>query len=436
MGIILGIQGESIEENFKLMQETLKHRGKQTTHKENNLLLSSTNIQKNNNLTLLLDGVIYNNLPILESINKYLNNGKSLEESVTRTIKQLDGDYSLAISNGETLILARDSLGTKPLYYGENKQCSAFASEKKALNQININEIKTLLPGHILHNKEIKKIINPLPWEKTETEIENLSYLEIKDKLKNLIVESTQKRIQNTNKVALLFSAGVDSTILATILKKENITRKAYVVGDKNSPDVKYAQETAKKLDMELETIPVTEEKVKETLDPVIEAIEEFNIMKIGVGMTLYLASQKAHQDGYEIILAGQGADELFAGYSKCLRLYDENKPINYYLKEYIKNMHHVNLERDNKITSACQMEVRTPYLDPKLVEFALNIPEKYKIKSNQDKLRKHILREIALELDVPEEIAHRPKKAAQYGSGIHKILTKKILKHNQKYKS
>jgi len=62
-------------------------------------------------------------------------------------------------------------------------------------------------------------------------------------------------------------------------------------------------------------------------------------------------------------------------------------------------------------------------------VNITLNTPLKYKIHGSNDRLRKCILREVAKDLGVPQEIVKRPKKAAQYGSGIHKILTKKILK-------
>jgi len=63
-----------------------------------------------------------------------------------------------------------------------------------------------------------------------------------------------------------------------------------------------------------------------------------------------------------------------------------------------------------------------------------LNVPIKYKL-DDDDNLRKCILREIAKDIGVPSEIVRRPKKAAQYGSGIHKILVKKVLR-DENYKN
>jgi asparagine synthase (glutamine-hydrolysing) len=91
--------------------------------------------------------------------------------------------------------------------------------------------------------------------------------------------------------------------------------------------------------------------------------------------------------------------------------------------------MYHVNLERDDAVSMANGVELRVPFLDKDIIDLALDIPGIYKIKDNEDILRKHILRDVAKSIGVPGYIADRPKKAAQYGSGINKILKKKALR-------
>ena len=91
--------------------------------------------------------------------------------------------------------------------------------------------------------------------------------------------------------------------------------------------------------------------------------------------------------------------------------------------------MYHVNLERDDAVSMANGVELRVPFLDNDIINLSLDIPGKYKIKDNEDILRKHILRDVAKSIGVPDYIADRPKKAAQYGSGINKILKKKVLR-------
>lgn len=151
---------------------------------------------------------------------------------------------------------------------------------------------------------------------------------------------------------------------------------------------------------------------IKDALRPVLEAIEEFNVMKIGVAMPLYFASRAAHADGLQVILAGQGADELFGGYHRYLRLYEEGEDkLVEAFKADIQEMHHVNLERDDATAMATSTELRVPFLDKEIINIAFNIPIEYKIKGSDDTLRKHILRDLALDMGVPAFIAKRPKR-------------------------
>jgi asparagine synthase (glutamine-hydrolysing) len=185
-------------------------------------------------------------------------------------------------------------------------------------------------------------------------------------------------------------------------------------------------------MNLPLKTKIIDLDDVKNYLIPVLDAIEEFNVMKIGVGMPAYIASEIAHEDGLKVILSGQGADELFAGYNRYLGFYNEKGELAQEdLKKDILNLYHVNLQRDDAVTMANSIELRVPYLDLDIINTAMNIPMKYKINGKKDKLRKCILREVGAELEIPAEIVNRPKKAAQYGSGIHKML-KKVLKEEQ----
>ena len=77
-------------------------------------------------------------------------------------------------------------------------------------------------------------------------------------------------------------------------------------------------------------------------------------------------------------------------------------------------------------------VELRVPYLDKDVINIALKMPYNYLLKSSDDNIRKHILRDVALKIGVPPEIALRPKKAAQYATGIDKIIRKKLLKKEE----
>ncbi|RBQ22592.1 Amidophosphoribosyltransferase [Candidatus Methanobinarius endosymbioticus] len=420
------------------------------TNSNNNF---NSNINSSNNFN---NNDIEDDLIVVNLLWNYFDQYSDLKKAVFKVNELLDGEYAYAIFDGENLAISRDKLGIIPIYYYINSSFyNVFASEKKALWKIGIDDsdICSLQPGHILYNWELFSPENR-PWDKNyisklnifdkfndynnyinfnNYDINEMNYNKIKEKLLELLIFSINKRINGLDKVGLIFSGGVDSAILANLLNKnyDNLDLNLYTVGVENSQDLKYSRKIAKKHDLSLKTMIINEKLVKESLNPVLEAIEEPNLMKIGVGMTLYLATKMAFDDDVSAVLAGQGADELFGGYNRYLNSFNEknSKYIELELINDIKNGYKVNFERDNKIANSNGVELRVPYLDETLVNFSLKIPIQYKIQSNEDKLRKKILRDIALDIGLDEEIAMRPKKAAQYGSGIHKILIKKVLK-------
>lgn len=392
-------------------------------------------------------------------------NDNYLLKAVKVIIRQLDGDYSFAIYDKDynDLIVSRDPIGVKPMFYGIKDDLKGFASERKALWKagFNDNEIKNLKPGSILYNFNeidleddlINKIINTDFKMLKSSYNEYKDYLDIKDSydvykelLRDDIYSAVEKRVENIVNIGLIFSGGVDSTILAVILKDiaekrekdENLKPlhiTLYAVGLENSQDISFSKRIAEDLELELKTIIIDEDIIRNSVEDVLTAIEDANIMKLGVGMTIYLATKAIHEDGIKVALSGQGADELFGGYNRYLKHFEDNTLFDAYFNldeeiyHDIANLYHVNLERDDAVSMANGVELRVPFLDKEVINLALDIPGKFKIKNNEDLLRKHIIRDLALDIGVPEYIALRPKKAAQYGSGINKKLKKKILK-------
>lgn len=442
-----------------------------------------------NNLVLVFNGEIYNfnkleeflkendenySKPKSDSqllanlINYYYNsNDENLLESVKSVINELDADYSFAVYDKKhnNLAISRDPIGVKPLFYGidEEKGLKVFASEKKALWKAGIADgnIHDLTPGCILYNWKtvdlednlINKLINTDFKEIKSNYNEYKDFLETKDSyevykelLRDDLYSAVEKRVNNISNIGLIFSGGVDSTILAVLLKQITEKRnnndnsiplniKLYSVGVENSQDIKFSKEIAEELDLPIKTVIIDETVVKESIKPVLTAIEDDNVMKLGVGMTIYLAAKAMKEDNIKVALSGQGADELFGGYNRYLKHFEENSLFDAYfaldeeIYHDIANMYHVNLERDDAVSMANGVELRVPFLDNDIIDLALDIPGIYKIKDNEDILRKHILRDVAKSIGVPDYIADRPKKAAQYGSGINKILKKRVLK-------
>ena len=478
MCAIVGITGEDISRELYEMLIALKHRGPdgsgvlvdhEIIHGElkdlrvpegdfglgHNLLsivgCESAQPLKLDDLILICNGEIYNYRElkkdlkyefksdsdcevILHLIKKFYQD--SLMPAVLETVKYLDGDYAFAVYDGKDLAVVRDPVGVKPLYFGENKieKVYAFASERKALWKIGIGEVRTLPPGCMLYNwrmvktDRLKPVINKNSNDNLMKSNNSSDYL--KSQLNHYLHEAVEKRLKGLSEVGVMFSGGVDSTLLAYLSKELDVDTILYTVGHKDSVDVKYAESAAELMDLPIRTKIVDVEDIKYYLPLVLRSIEEFNVMKLGVGLPVYIAAEMAHNDDLKVILSGQGADELFAGYHRYLEYYQsKGEEVKEDLISDLLNIYHVNLQRDDAVTMASSVELRVPYLDLDVINMAINIPIKYKIDNNNDSLRKCILRRVALESGIPKEIAFRPKKAAQYGSGIHKILVRKVLK-------
>ena len=404
--------------------------------------VSRTQPISNDNLTLVFNGEIYNFRTMKNFLNKvgveeeitsdseillylidFYAKKMDLLKAVQAAIRLIDGDYAFAVYDGENLAIARDPLGVKPLFYSQNKDIKGFASTRQSLKEVGLTDIDTLKPEHILYN-----------WE--DISPSQAIYEKIFDgdvaKIDKMLRLSVIKRVEGLRELGVIFSGGLDSSYLALLLKEisENIPLKVklYAVGAEGSQDVEAAIYASKFLNMDLEICEVTEELVREALPQVVKAIGDDNLMKVGVGLTTYFATKMVADDGIKVAFSGQGADELFGGYKRYLKSFVDGT-LNYDLRVDMSNMYHVNLERDDACSMLNGVELRLPFLDKTLVELVLNIPDNKKIVSMHDDMRKSILRKLAFEEGLDYEIAYRPKKAAQYGTGIDKILRKKIIK-------
>ncbi|MFT4261239.1 MAG: diphthine--ammonia ligase [Candidatus Woesearchaeota archaeon] len=343
-------------------------------------------------------------------------------------IDDFDGVYAFAYKKGDELILARDKIGVKPLWYYFDGGEFGFASEKKALLAMGFEKkyVVELNPRKILtYDIKTKKITF---IERKYFEVKEKDSKNIKQKLKQLLNESIKKRLSD-KKTALLLSGGVDSSYIALKLKQLGVNFKCYVAGMKepglkDSEDVLKAKEIAKLLDLDLEVIEISLSQVPGYLKQVLPLIEDNNVVKAGVALPFYLCAKKAKEDGVKLLFSGLGSEEIFAGYER----HKNSININEECLAGLRKIYERDLYRDDVITMANNIELRLPFLDKKLVEFALTIPSKYKIADYS----KQIFRDISFDEGLPKDFAYRKKKAAQYGSNFDKAIAKLSKKENK----
>ncbi len=346
---------------------------------------------------------------------------KLIEKSkgVESVLKELDGVWAFAYWNGNRVVLSRDILGVKPLWYSlSNGFC--FASEKKALEKAGCLGIEELDPRHVLEfdlkNGKAKFVKRKFFSAKKSA----VNFERSVESLKRLLQDAVAKRVPE-KKFGLLFSGGIDSVLLATVFKEMGYSFTcffAYVKGFGEPADLKFARRAAKTLGLELEEIAVKKSDLPKLISEVVLLIESSNPVKVGVALPLYAACRKAKRRGIKVIFSGLGADELFCGYAR----FRESNNVQLDSINLLMQMHENDLYRDDVLSMNNSLELRLAFLDLNVIKFALPLAKKFKLSSKQNKI---ILREAARSLGVPNEFASRKKKAAQYGSNFDKGIGK-----------
>jgi asparagine synthase (glutamine-hydrolysing) len=324
------------------------------------------------------------------------------------------------VNNSRYIRLERDIVGVKPLFYGVDASAStlAFASERKALWEIEIDHAERIEPGQIIDIRDLNSIKRRkrIYHSSRDTAVIYDEMYAVDELVKLLKV--TINDHSNCN-IGLAFSGGVDSTVLWALLENREDTI-LYTVGIAGSQDIKGATNSARLLNADIRIIQLTLVDIEHLIPQVIRAIERCNPVDVAIAIPLYAIFNSSRKDGNKLVMTGQGADELFGGYKRHLNAYGSSQEaLSEMLRQDILNIARNNLERDNLIASSNSVELTLPYLALCVVNFASKIAVELKIK---DGINKYILRKAAARF-LPDQIAYRDKKALQYGSGVSRLL-------------
>lgn len=381
--------------------------------------------------------------------------------------------FAIWDNNKKKLFAARDRFGVKPFYYSFFNNSFYFSSEIKGLHIAGIKKEPNekvwasyfafgsygmpdetfwtnidQLPGGCFLELENKNLIIK-KWYNFEEEIAKQSKKrtleEVKKEYVALLKDSINLRFRADVSVGFNVSGGVDSSLLLALvnLQEDNSKINAYTFYTNNSDYdelpwvekiINQSQNSLTKVLLESDEVPVLTQEIQWQQDEPFGGIPTLAYAKI---------FEQAQKDEVLVLLDGQGMDEQWAGYDYYTQNNDSTiqgvqdspykvnmlsnsflaqaekplypRPFNdEVLNKQYRDLFYTKIPRalrfNDRISMAYSTELREPFLDHRLVEFAFSLPLDYKIKKG---ISKFILREIASEYFV-NDLVYAPKRPLQ----------------------
>lgn len=374
-------------------------------------------------VAVIYNGEIYNHV----GLRKQLDRSHSFEthgdgeviphlledSSMMETARSLRGMFAIAAVRDGVLHLARDPLGIKPLYWSRMDDRVVFGSEIKALLPITDPEtIEEFPAGHVFSTNTGLQRYWDLPAAGDSPE-ENGD-----DRLLSALTSAVEQRLMADVPVGLFLSGGLDSSVIAAIAVKFRPGIPTFAIGVDGSEDLAAARRVAQFLGTDHKEVILRREQVAFDLPHILHALESHDVDLVASAIPTYYVSKLARKR-VKVVLSGEGADEVFAGYDYLRRYRNGSGRLDQELRRLLRLMSSVNLQRVDRMSMAHGLEVRVPFLDLDVLRVAFSLPEEEKLNETTNKV---CLRRIAERL-LPKEIAERPKVVFAAGSGAEHLL-------------
>lgn len=438
-------------------------------------------------------------------------NNASLDAAVQPHVKmarELDGMFSFVLEHPAVVdaatspsvtsrvVAARDPLGIKPLYYATtaDKHCVLFMSELKALGALLqaankghgqgaavLNELATRLqefpPGHVWMREykssaqgvsaphdalscyyAVPYAVPPHLPDAAESAAKHSAV-----RLRAALEEAVRKRLRSDVPLGAFLSGGVDSSVICAMAARQlgSTPLHTFVVGLQGSSDLPASRLVAKHIGSVHHELTLSVDDLRKALPHVLLSLESFDCELVRSSLPCYFVAQLAAQHDIKVVLTGEGADELFAGYTYYSRYWDQPSKLHDELRRSLHAMHNINLQRVDRVTMAHGLEARVPFLDVDVIDAAMAVPPLLKMgpppsssspphavsaasKDNQDtapaaspiaasppakgsshaaqRVEKWILRYACADL-LPSEVLWRRKVQFDQGSGVDVLL-------------
>jgi len=329
------------------------------------------------------------------------------------------GEFALALvdHHDDTVFVARDPAGIKPLYWARSGGRLYLASEVKALTGLGVT-LSELPPGHCgtgsaSSDLVVHPYIDLLRLGEDEPMIEDVE--EAAAAVRSTVLEAIRRRVDTDLPVGIILSGGLDSSLVAVQVATLHPECVAFTVGTAGSEDLEYAKRLTADLGIRHEVVEIAPRQIKSAQVKeavrVSEATEYGDAINAVVSMEVFRA---VHEAGIKVVLTGDGSDELFGGYDMYKAVSDATARRLFLHK--IVQLSRTELQRVDRTSMGQCVEARVPFLDLDLLLLAMRIPVSMKVR---DGYEKWIVRH-AFADDLPDYILARHKNPMSHSSGLH----------------
>lgn len=303
---------------------------------------------------IVFNGEIFNYRELREDLEKTFSFKSNGDTEVLLKLYIRDGEKCLSRLNGffafciydkvaQTMFVARDRYGIKPLLYTFDEDKFIFASEMKSVLQYGIDKaidynalytylqlnyipapltifksVKKLLPGHCLfvsRQKIEEKEWYSIPYDRAR--VSSLKYDEAKKELSRLLELSVQRRLVADVPLGAFLSGGIDSSVVTGIASRYKSDLHTFSIGyrdEKFFDETSYANLVAKHFGTKHTVFLLTNDDLYESASTILKYIDE--PFADSSAIAVYLLSRETRKFA-TVALSGDGADELLAGYNK-----------------------------------------------------------------------------------------------------------------------
>lgn len=381
--------------------------------------------------TLVANGEVYNAPTLREELGAERFATRSDNEAILHLLAdggpaaaaRLRGMYAFAYVDGGELLLGRDPVGIKPLYVGRSGEDLVLSSELKAMPP-GVEDTEPLTPGSVWSSRTGSHSFWSVPGAQetpapADAVTDEQALVDHAATVRRTLDEAVQLRLMSDVPVGAFLSGGLDSSAIVALMRPHVEELHTFSVGLPGSPDLAAARLVADHLDTVHHEYLLDPAEIRACLPAIVFALESFDQDLVRSAVPTYFTARLASRH-VKVILTGEGADELFAGYTYHKDLPDD-AALDADARRSVGELHHINLQRVDRLTMAHSLEARVPFLDIGMIATTLAIPMAYR-RPGVLAPEKGLLRAAVADL-LPEEVVWRDKSQFDQGTGAADLL-------------